>query len=150
VAESTRLVDVVQERIDRFLERQRPALAGIAPDLDPFSLYSGDLLRGGKRFRALFCYWGWQSVAGLDTGFDPLGEARDEREIDAVMTASAGLEFFHAAALVHDDIMDNSPQRTGASRPCTATAPGSVPRRPSAGRAPFSWATCCWRGATSC
>ncbi|KQN46017.1 polyprenyl synthetase family protein [Frigoribacterium sp. Leaf44] len=113
MAESTRLVDVVQERIDRFLERQRPALAGIAPDLDSFSLYSSDLLRGGKRFRALFCYWGWQSIAGLDTGFDPLGESRDEREIDAVMTASAGLEFFHAAALVHDDIMDNSDTRRG-------------------------------------
>ena len=106
-------MDVVQERIDAFLEKQRPALRGIAPDLDPFALFSQDLLRGGKRFRALFCYWGWQSVAGLDLGSDPLGTTVDERSLDAVLTASVGLEFFHAAALVHDDIMDNSDTRRG-------------------------------------
>ncbi|KQO82992.1 polyprenyl synthetase family protein [Frigoribacterium sp. Leaf172] len=113
MAESTRLVDVVQQRIDQFLERQRPVLRTIAPDLDPFALFSSDLLRGGKRFRALFCYWGWQSVAGLDTGFDPLGTPPDARSLDSVMGASTALEFFHAAALVHDDIMDNSDTRRG-------------------------------------
>jgi len=106
-------VDVVQERIDRFLDDRRPALRGIADDLSPFAGFSSDLLRGGKRFRALFCYWGWQSVAGRDAGFDPLGAAVDQRSLDAVMTASVGLEFFHAAALVHDDIMDNSDTRRG-------------------------------------
>ncbi|WP_423923977.1 polyprenyl synthetase family protein [Frigoribacterium sp. 2-23] len=113
MAESTRLVDVVQERIDGFLDRQRPALRAVSDDLDPFAVFSSDLLRGGKRFRALFCYWGWQSVAGLASGFDPLPGRPDERELDAVMTASVGLELFHAAALVHDDIMDNSDTRRG-------------------------------------
>ena len=106
-------MDVVQERIDAFLEEQRPALRSIAPDLDPFALFSSDLLRGGKRFRALFCYWGWQSVAGLDVGFDPLARSVDERSLDAVKAASVGLEYIHAAALVHDDIMDNSDTRRG-------------------------------------
>jgi geranylgeranyl diphosphate synthase type I len=113
VAESTRLVDVVQGRIDEFIDRQRPTLDRIAPDLVPFATFPGDLLRGGKRFRALFCYWGWRSVAGRDAGFDPLGETVDERALDAVMGAAVGLEFFHAAALVHDDIMDNSDTRRG-------------------------------------
>lgn len=113
VAESTRLVDVVQERIDTFLGAQRPHLASIAPDVDTFARFSGDLLRGGKRFRALFCYWGWQAVAGIETSFDPLATEPDRDRLAAVMTASAGLEFFHAAALVHDDIMDNSDTRRG-------------------------------------
>lgn len=113
MAESTRLVDVVQERIDSFLDGQRPHLAQIAGDLDPFARFSADLLRGGKRFRALFCYWGWQSVASIESSFDPLAQGPAKSELAAVMTASAGLEFFHAAALVHDDIMDNSDTRRG-------------------------------------
>ena len=113
MAESTRLVDVVQERIDGFLGAQRPHLETIASDLDPFARFSGDLLRGGKRFRALFCYWGWQSVAALKAAEDVLATSPDETEFEAVVTASAGLEFFHAAALVHDDIMDKSDTRRG-------------------------------------
>jgi geranylgeranyl diphosphate synthase type I len=113
VAESTRLVDVVQERIDTFLGEQRPHLAGIASDLDPFARFSADLLQGGKRFRALFCYWGWQSISGLESSFDPLATDPDKAQLTAVLTASAGLEFFHAAALVHDDIMDKSDTRRG-------------------------------------
>ncbi len=113
MAESTRLVDVVQERIDSFLGRQRPHLESIAPDLDPFARFSADLLHGGKRFRALFCYWGWQSVAGLATSSDLLADAPDHEQLASVVTASTGLEFFHAAALVHDDIMDNSDTRRG-------------------------------------
>ncbi|RKR74317.1 polyprenyl synthetase family protein [Frondihabitans australicus] len=113
MAESTRLVDVVQERIDTFLAGQRPHLAAIAGDLDPFARFSADLLHGGKRFRALFCYWGWQSVAGLATGSDLLADEPDREQLASVVTASAGLEFFHAAALVHDDIMDNSDTRRG-------------------------------------
>ncbi|ROQ40844.1 geranylgeranyl diphosphate synthase type I [Frondihabitans sp. PhB188] len=113
MAESTRLVDVVQDRIDTFLRGQRPHLDSIGSDLDPFSRFSADLLHGGKRFRALFCYWGWQSVAGLATSFDPLSRGSGREALASVMTASAGLEFFHAAALVHDDIMDNSDTRRG-------------------------------------
>ena len=40
MAESTRLVDVVQERIDRFLDDRRPALRGIADDLSGVLEYS--------------------------------------------------------------------------------------------------------------
>jgi geranylgeranyl diphosphate synthase type I len=113
VAESTRLVDVVQDRIDTFLRGQRPHLDAIAGDLDPFARFSADLLNGGKRFRALFCYWGWQSVAGLADAADPLADGPDPDALAGVVTAATGLEFFHAAALVHDDIMDNSDTRRG-------------------------------------
>jgi geranylgeranyl diphosphate synthase type I len=112
VAESTRLVDLVQAGIDAFLDDRQPLLAAISPDLAPFVDYSRELLRGGKRFRALFCYWGWQAVSGGPTGFDPLDE-RAPDELHAVVLAASALELFHAAALVHDDIMDNSDIRRG-------------------------------------
>ena len=111
MAESTRLVDEVQVRLDDFLADRTPQLLAIAPELEPFIDYSRSFLAGGKRFRALFCYWGWQSV----TAGDPLDAAGNGAAVDlpAVVSAAAALEMFHAAALVHDDIMDNSDTRRG-------------------------------------
>jgi len=110
VAESTRLVDLVQQNIDAYLAARAPQLTAIAPELAPFIDYSRDFLGGGKRFRALFCYWGWQAVAADDL-FD---DVPDSDSFDAVILAATALEVFHAAALVHDDIMDNSDTRRGA------------------------------------
>jgi geranylgeranyl diphosphate synthase type I len=112
VAESTRLVDLVQERIDLFLEERTPRLSAISEEIGDFVAYSRDVLAGGKRFRALFCYWGWQSVSSPGAGFDV---AEDSARLDfpAVVSGAAALELFHAAALVHDDIMDNSDTRRG-------------------------------------
>lgn len=109
VAESTRLVDLVQQNIDEYLSSRAPQLAQIAPELAPFVDFSRKLLAGGKRFRALFCYWGWQAVAADDL-FD---DAPASDSFDAVILAATALEVFHAAALVHDDIMDNSDTRRG-------------------------------------
>jgi geranylgeranyl diphosphate synthase, type I len=120
VAESTRLVDLVQARIDQFLGDREPLLSSIAPELEPFIEYPRQLLRGGKRFRALFCYWGWQSVSGVSHSAAPLGAERLNLEanpaagdLGAVVLAASALEMFHAAALVHDDIIDNSDTRRG-------------------------------------
>ena len=108
MAESTRLVDLVQANIDSYLSGREPVLASIAPELAPFVDISRELLAGGKRFRALFCYWGWQAVTADELIDDSLGEG-----IDSVVLAATALEVFHAAALVHDDIMDNSDTRRG-------------------------------------
>jgi geranylgeranyl diphosphate synthase type I len=113
VAESTRLVDLVQADIDDFLDDREPLLSSIGPDLVPLIDFSRDLLRGGKRFRALFCYWGWQSVSGHSSGFDPLPPDSAASDLAAVVKAASALEIFHAAALVHDDIMDSSDTRRG-------------------------------------
>lgn len=113
VSESKRLVDLVQSDIDVFLDEREPLLASIGSDLAPFIGFSRDLLRGGKRFRALFCYWGWQSVSGHVTAFDVIPDRAVESDFRAVVRAASGLEVFHAAALVHDDIMDNSDTRRG-------------------------------------
>ncbi len=110
---STRLVDLIQSRIDELLADRGPEVSGIAPELDVFLNYSAELLRGGKRFRALFCYWGWNAVGGGRDAFDPLGEGDHPRDLESVVSVAAGLELFHAAALVHDDIMDRSDTRRG-------------------------------------
>ncbi len=113
VAESTRLVDVVQSRIDEFLSQRDVELVAIAPELAPLTGLARDFLSGGKRFRALFCYWGWQAVAGVSDDFDPLAELDAPAGLPGIVAAAAALEIFHAAALVHDDIMDNSDTRRG-------------------------------------
>ncbi|WP_284229802.1 polyprenyl synthetase family protein [Arenivirga flava] len=109
MAESLRLVDRVQHCIDDFLEQKTGELARIAPELVDLTRFSGDLLRGGKRFRALFSYWGWQSVQPAPVGLD----APDPVALDAIVEVCAALELFHAAALVHDDIIDRSDTRRG-------------------------------------
>lgn len=110
---STRLVDLVQSSIDDFLDEQSPSIVGVAPELGAFIDYSRSLLSGGKRFRSLFCYWGWNAVSSVSDSFDPLDDAITPEDISSVVKVAAGLEFFHAAALVHDDIMDSSDTRRG-------------------------------------
>ncbi len=113
MAGSLRFVDLVQDRIGRFLDDRAAHLAAIAPELADFPDVSREFLTGGKRFRALFAYWGWHAVSALDPdGAD--GDAGDPMTaLEPVVTAASALELFHAAALVHDDIMDNSDLRRG-------------------------------------
>jgi geranylgeranyl diphosphate synthase type I len=110
---SPRLVDLVQSRLDGFLAERGAELRGISPDLAVVDDYARRLLAGGKRFRALFCYWGWRAVSAHATDFDPLDDDSSDADLAAVVSIAAGLETFHAAALVHDDIMDNSDLRRG-------------------------------------
>ncbi len=104
--ESGRLPELVQERIDAFLDSRSSILAPLGSDALDFAAISREFLRGGKRFRALFCWWGWRAFRS--------GEARSADDIASVVSAAAALEIFHAAALVHDDIIDNSDTRRGA------------------------------------
>ncbi|WP_069766757.1 polyprenyl synthetase family protein [Streptomyces sp. LUP30] len=59
------------------------------------------LAAGGKRLRPLLCVIGWQAAGGHGTPA-------------FVVKAAASLEMFHAFALIHDDVMDNSDSRRGA------------------------------------
>ncbi|WP_166864019.1 MULTISPECIES: polyprenyl synthetase family protein [unclassified Salinibacterium] len=116
MAGSTRLVDQVARRIDDALDAHATALAEISPDLAPLVDEARGLLAGGKRFRALFCYWGWRSVAAISANEGPLPDL-DSPDLDAdlpgIVSVASALELFHAAALVHDDIIDNSDTRRG-------------------------------------
>jgi len=58
------------------------------------------VLRGGKRLRPAFAYWGWRAVAGKNRSSDT----------QALRLFSA-LELLHACALAHDDVIDASATR---------------------------------------
>ncbi|KHD75869.1 polyprenyl synthetase [Actinoplanes utahensis] len=90
----------VHETITEFLRVQERVLAEVSDDCLPLVRYVADLMDGGKRLRPAFCYWAWRAAGRPD---DP-----------ALVAAAAALEFFQAAALIHDDIMDGSDTRRGA------------------------------------
>lgn len=106
MAESVRLTDLVQNRINQFLSDRTSILGSVARELAEMSAFSWQFLSGGKRFRALFCYWGWRAAAG--------GDEADDAGLRASISAASALELFHAAALVHDDVIDRSDTRRGA------------------------------------
>ena len=114
MAESNRLVDLVQLGIDEFLAERSTEFRSIAPELVRFTDVATSFLSGGKRFRALFLYWGWQSATAVPVGFDPLPDDTVSADLPGIVLAASALEVFHAAALVHDDIMDRSDTRRGA------------------------------------
>lgn len=89
----------VQAVIDAELVTQAEVLAELGPDVDDLTAVIGSLLRGGKRLRAAFLYWGYRA-AGQPDG-------------DAAVRCATAMEFFQAAALIHDDVMDDSDTRRG-------------------------------------
>ena len=89
----------VDKAVDDLLARQTDVLDAVGDDLGPLMESLADLLRGGKRLRPAFCYWGWRGAGGADC--------------PEIVTVAASLELFQAAALVHDDVMDGSDTRRG-------------------------------------
>ena len=61
------------------------------------------MLRGGKRLRPLFAYWGYRAVTPSPE--DPVD--------DEILLLFSALELLHACALVHDDVIDDSATRRG-------------------------------------
>ena len=105
------LLQLVQKRLDEFCAERKSSFEGISPDLAPLLDYTSSLLAGGKRFRALFCYWSWAAALAVS---DPLDEAQRRAATAAMVDICSALEMFHGAALVHDDLLDQSDTRRGA------------------------------------
>nr|ANY58105.1 polyprenyl synthetase [uncultured bacterium] len=103
-----RLRTAVSDALSEFLDRQRATLGTMDPRLTPVVDEVCALAAGGKRLRPAFAYWGWRGAR--DTTAAPEDDA-------AVLKAVAALEFVHASALVHDDVMDGAHTRRG--RPAT-------------------------------
>jgi len=79
---------------------RRAWMAGIDDGLTPVAdALEAFLLRGGKRLRPAFAYWGYRGAGGPDS--------------TQVVATLAALELVQASALIHDDLMDRSDTRRG-------------------------------------
>lgn len=109
---SENVLTQVQTNLDNFCLKQRNDFEAISSDLVPVVDYTQSLLQGGKRFRALFCYWAWRAALNESSYHQSEQEVNDSEQ--AIAGIAASLEMFHAAALVHDDLLDQSDTRRGA------------------------------------
>ncbi|MFB6839710.1 polyprenyl synthetase family protein [Streptomyces sp. NPDC056361] len=89
----------VDEVVRRYTAEEADRLAAVDPALGPVAEQLEAAVADGKRLRAAFCYWGWRAVGQPDS--------------DALVCAAASMELVHAAAVVHDDLIDDSPLRHG-------------------------------------
>ena len=96
------LRDDVDRALARHVEALEAELVGVDPDAAPLVDAVRRMVTGGKRLRAAFCYWSWRAHGGTDPA-----------RRDAVVRVGAALELFQAAALFHDDVMDDSDTRRG-------------------------------------
>ncbi|MEV5956046.1 polyprenyl synthetase family protein [Streptomyces sp. NPDC051987] len=93
----------VDEVLRRFVAEEADLFAAVDPLLSPVAGQLEAAVADGKRLRAAFCYWGWRAVGQPDS--------------DALVRAAASMELVHAAAVVHDDLIDDSPLRHGRPTP---------------------------------
>lgn len=97
----------VRRRVDSLLQthldRLEAELAEIGPEAAPLVDALRAMLGGGKRLRAAFAYWSWRAHGGVAGSPDEL----------CALRVGAALELFQAAALFHDDVMDDSDTRRG-------------------------------------
>lgn len=105
--ETTRLAGLIQERIDDTISHHLSELDALGPDPAPLLAEARAYLAGGKRMRAQFAVLGYQSVRPIDLGGEPNGT------LGSILDAACALELFHAAALIHDDVIDRSDTRRG-------------------------------------
>ncbi len=96
----------VSQRMESFVAQRRSEAAPAGADAVDFVDVAASTLVGGKRMRASLCAMGWRAVAEAAGPTDPALPA-------SVVAVAAALEVFHAAALVHDDIIDSSDTRRG-------------------------------------
>lgn len=103
----------VDDLVCGFVAQEADHLVAVDAELWPVAEQVEAAVAGGKRLRAAFCYWGWRAAGQPDS--------------DALVRAAASMELVHAAAVVHDDLIDDSPLRHG--RPTAHVALRSAVRR---------------------
>lgn len=99
-AEDTDFIKRLDLTLATFLAEQRDIVTGISPTAADLVDSVETLLKGGKRLRPRFAWWGYAGAGG---------DLADE----AIIKAAAALELFQAAALIHDDVIDRSATRRG-------------------------------------
>ncbi|WP_319434624.1 bifunctional (2E,6E)-farnesyl/geranyl diphosphate synthase [Mycobacterium sp. RTGN5] len=98
------MAGAVTDQLRDYLAGRRADAAYIGTDYDGLIAALEDfVLRGGKRVRPAFAYWGYRAVtAEPDAVVD-----------DGMLLLFSALELLHACALVHDDVIDDSATRRG-------------------------------------
>lgn len=91
---------LVDEMLSAHFRGHAATLLEVGSELAPAAEAVAARLTGGKRLRAAFCLWGAR------------GAARG-RPVPGVVELASAIELFHLAALVHDDVMDDSDTRRG-------------------------------------
>ncbi len=95
------LAAAVNDELRDYLRERRRDAAYIGADYAVLTEALEEfVLRGGKRLRPAFAYWGYRAVAGSEPGPE-------------VLRLFSALELLHACALVHDDVIDASATRRG-------------------------------------
>ncbi len=94
------VIDRVNETLGRFLDVRRQKIEWRDPQA---ALLIEEVQRivgaGGKRLRPAFCYWGYRAAGGVDA--------------EPIVRAAAAMELLHTMALIHDDLIDGTPERRG-------------------------------------
>ncbi|MFI1918020.1 polyprenyl synthetase family protein [Nocardia sp. NPDC020380] len=94
--------DVIRARVEsalhEFLDSKAESAAARRLPADVVHSVRSFLFAGGRRLRSQFCTLGW--YAGGGTGLP-----------DEVVRAAAAMELFHAALLMHDDVIDDRDTR---------------------------------------
>ena len=100
----SQLAGAITDQLREYLADRRSSASYIGQDYDGLIAALEDfVLRGGKRVRPAFAYWGYRAVTpDLEQPVD-----------DATLRLFAALELLHACALVHDDVIDDSATRRG-------------------------------------
>ncbi|MFD0405368.1 polyprenyl synthetase family protein [Kitasatospora sp. NPDC127116] len=106
----------VEDALHAFVHEETGLLVAIDAQLESVAGQLCAAVAEGKRLRAAFAYWGWRASGQPDS--------------EAMVRAAAAMELVHAAAVVHDDLIDDSPIRRGvptahrALRHAVADGPG--------------------------
>lgn len=97
------LIEAISQRLESFVQERRTEAEAFGDEALLMVDHAAAALRGGKRLRARLCAAGWRAAGGPDV--DPAPEH--------LIAAASALEIFQAAALVHDDLIDNADTRRG-------------------------------------
>jgi geranylgeranyl diphosphate synthase type I len=98
------LASAVTDQLREYLRDRRRDCAYMGADYgELIAALEEFVLRGGKRLRPAFAYWGWRAVT----------EQQDEPADPRILRLISALELLQACALVHDDVIDCSATRRG-------------------------------------
>lgn len=105
---SSGIAPAVSARIEHAWGEHTAAIRALGDGTAELLRVGEDYLTGGKRLRARLAGIGWECA------HQPSEDLPDDLDVShPVVAAGAALEIFHAAALVHDDVMDRATTRRG-------------------------------------